>query len=142
MKDVRNIRRKARTRYERYTTKIEGELSASCHSERPPYCHGLCLYCYNKQYKSIWRKARASKHYGVDTERYHELVAQGCPICLASFDPAKKEPVFDHDHTSGTFRGLLCQACNRGIGFLRDSATNATRAVQYLGGDSHPGPCG
>lgn len=29
-------------------------------------------------------------------------------------------------------RGLLCSQCNSGIGYLKDSVENLTRAIQYL----------
>ncbi len=40
--------------------------------------------------------------------------------------------VIDHCHTTGQVRGLLCNACNRGIGLIGDTAKALTKAVEYL----------
>jgi Recombination endonuclease VII len=50
-------------------------------------------------------------------------------ICEICDEPAK---VVDHDHERKLYRGRLCNACNRGIGFLKDSAETVTRAAVYL----------
>lgn len=64
------------------------------------------------------------------------LDAQGhaCAICrvpFANVKPNKKVNV-DHDHKSGEVRGLLCSACNLGIGAFRDDPALFAAAVQYL----------
>ena len=38
----------------------------------------------------------------------------------------------DHDHVTGKVRGLLCRACNVGIGQLRDSPVLLQNAVGYV----------
>jgi hypothetical protein len=40
--------------------------------------------------------------------------------------------VLDHCHSTGTFRGWLCDTCNRGIGNLGDDLTGVLMAVEYL----------
>jgi hypothetical protein len=38
----------------------------------------------------------------------------------------------DHDHTTGKFRGWLCNRCNLGIGMLDDTLTGLQNAISYL----------
>ena len=40
--------------------------------------------------------------------------------------------VVDHDHTTGEFRGHICQRCNKGIGKLGDSVEGLMNAALYL----------
>ena len=42
----------------------------------------------------------------------------------------------DHDHETGNIRGLLCGACNRGVGLLEDSKERVYSAYKYLGGSN------
>ena len=41
-------------------------------------------------------------------------------------------PHVDHDHRTGAVRGMLCPACNHGLGHFRDSLANLRRAINYL----------
>lgn len=75
---------------------------------------------------------------------YEKLVAaQGgvCAICkLAETNVvSKKNPKVrilsvDHCHKTGKIRGLLCHACNVGIGHFEDDPSLIDRAIQYLKG--------
>ena len=58
-----------------------------------------------------------------------------CAICHSK--PKEKSKLFiDHDHASGLVRGLLCPACNKGLGFFRDNSLSLFRACQYIGKNS------
>lgn len=75
--------------------------------------------------------------YGITPEKYNEMLEnQGgvCAICKTKpqFDTRKKRLSIDHCHTTGKVRGLLCDACNRGIGMLKDDTSVLMNAINYL----------
>jgi len=55
-----------------------------------------------------------------------------CAICRGN--NKKKELCADHDHYTGNFRGLLCDLCNRGLGFFKDNSENLHTAALYAAG--------
>ena len=58
-----------------------------------------------------------------------------CAICLSPFPVETQTRTtirVDHDHITGAVRGLLCNACNVGVGMFRDDAARMRRAVDYL----------
>lgn len=58
----------------------------------------------------------------------------GCAICKATVGEVKRNRALfvDHDHTTGTIRGLLCGRCNSAIGYLRDHPQYAHAMLGYL----------
>lgn len=55
-----------------------------------------------------------------------------CAICRTPQRELKKRLAVDHCHKSGMFRGLLCSACNLGLGIFKDNISNLQSAIQYL----------
>ena len=89
-------------------------------------------YPYTKSPKDR-RKDTLARH-GLSLEDFENLQQyQGgkCGVCKES--PLGKHLFVDHCHKSGAVRGLLCQKCNSGIGFLNDSVDLLLSAVEYLG---------
>lgn len=93
-----------------------------------------------KQYDSrAIREANLRRAYGITSARYEAILnAQGgvCAICLQqNFREryGKKEPLHvDHNHDTKAVRGLLCHACNSGLGSFRDNQALLMRAATYL----------
>lgn len=50
-----------------------------------------------------------------------------CEICGGT-----KKLCYDHNHKTGAYRGTLCDACNRALGFMGDSAERLAAAAKYL----------
>jgi Recombination endonuclease VII len=69
--------------------------------------------------------------YGMQPDAYRNLVFLQAGRCLVCGRIPEKL-VVDHDHTTGTVRGLLCDRCNRALGHLKDDAGNCERAAEYL----------
>ncbi|WP_158303164.1 endonuclease VII domain-containing protein [Prauserella endophytica] len=70
--------------------------------------------------------------YGVSAEEYLAL-PQVCVICGAT-----ERLRLDHSHQSGRVRGLLCDPCNKGLGFFGDNPTFLLRAAEYVLGVAKP----
>jgi len=59
----------------------------------------------------------------------------GCNIDLTF--KVKGGCIVDHDHKTGKVRGLLCNNCNAGLGFLKDDLTVLRNLTNYL--EAHSG---
>ena len=75
------------------------------------------------------------KKYGLSKSDYLALVqAQaGCCAICGGYDKGKRLAV-DHCHETGKARGLLCQACNRSLGQMGNSAVRLRLAAAYIEG--------
>ena len=81
------------------------------------------------------RKTKLKGLYGIDETAYNEMLAkQGgvCAICGMKETVGGRRLAVDHCHSTGAVRGLLCNACNIGIGKLKDSPELLTKALKYL----------
>lgn len=84
-------------------------------------------YALSNRRQHLWRVYRMS------LEDYDRLLAKQdgcCAICAASLDGGRTH--VDHDHRSGVVRGILCMACNIGLGHFRDNLNFVTQALAYL----------
>lgn len=76
--------------------------------------------------------------YGITLDEYYRMLREQdgcCAICRAREGRSKSGGVrlhVDHDHATGTVRGLLCHACNCGIGYLADDPQRMHAAVRYI----------
>lgn len=97
---------------------------------------------WKKKNPEAMRKYRFKK-YGLTVEQYDAMfAAQGgkCAICGTTTPRADvADFCVDHDHETGAVRGLLCFACNAGIGQMQDSTRILLSAVDYLIQHGSPG---
>lgn len=100
-----------------------------------------------KEYNTEKTRERAlRKLYGITPQEFRKMFAlqEGrCAICRVKVtrrvDPSEaKAPHanIDHCHDSGRVRGILCPACNRGLGSFEDDIDRLTAAIEYL--KKHP----
>lgn len=87
----------------------------------------------------IKRKARqdhVQKQYGLDSHEYGILLNacdRKCEICgTFEADTSYGTLYVDHSHSSNKVRGMLCQACNTGLGNFKDDIKLLLKAVSYL----------
>lgn len=88
------------------------------------------------------RKNRKLKNlYGINIEQYQDMLKEQnnlCAVCnnKESMVNNKSNKVqklcVDHNHTTGKVRGLLCTACNKGLGMLKDNPDIVLSGYNYL----------
>jgi len=111
--------------------------------------HGLrCkthAYGLRKKFKTVREMQRNHsliKKYGITLEDFWIMwfAYKGkCGICGITMKlPENRQGqsldvvAVDHDHKTGRVRGLLCNACNKGLGLFKDSIQNLDNAKEYL----------
>ncbi len=126
---------------------------ATCHPDRPLKGRGLCSICYKtalywenpKKAAALAKKSRDKnivaiklrrqdahrrKTYGITLAEFEAAAAarnNRCDIC--NLDRGRTLHI-DHDHKTGENRGLLCNSCNRALGWF-DHHTE--QVLTYLG---------
>ena len=102
----------------------------------------------NKEYRNERRELLGHLHrekkFGITRKQFGDmLLSQNgcCAICnqpeTATRNGIVKALAVDHCHTGGQIRGLLCVACNTGIGKFKDDRNLLLAAIKYL--DKHQG---
>lgn len=79
-----------------------------------------------------WKRAGIKN---MTVSRYNELFKSQkgcCAICATKQDDLKRSLCVDHNHSTGEVRGLLCDACNRALGYLKDSTDLLSKCINYL----------
>lgn len=84
--------------------------------------------------KDRWRRMRKAKLYGLTCEQVEQLEQQThCPICGSEFTKERKsQRCFDHCHSTGKFRGVICIRCNTALGMMNDNTQALRNAITYL----------
>lgn len=96
-----------------------------------------CKSYSEKRDKEVTREKAWLRRYGITREWYDTtLENQGgcCAICQTAEVGRKGHTHFhvDHDHSTGEVRGLLCDLCNRGLGYFKDDGPLLVQAAKYL----------
>jgi len=73
---------------------------------------------------------RKCKKYNITEDKYKEMIGKNCEIC----GKRKWKMCIDHCHKTNKVRGILCNECNSGIGFLKDDSKLLQNAINYLSG--------
>ena len=101
------------------------------------FCNTECYKDFRKK-NSLDPKKRAVIHqkkykYGLSEEAYLGLFIKQdnkCAICKKELEGIKA--CVDHNHNNNEVRGILCDKCNRGLGFFEDNIISLKCAIKYL----------
>jgi ribosomal protein L32 len=95
-----------------------------------------------RDHRQFWLKA-----YGLTQDEYSGMLSRQHAVCAICQEPERyidkrtgerRNLSVDHDHKTGRVRGLLCGACNRGIGQFADDPDRLLRVIDYLRGAIAP----
>lgn len=83
--------------------------------------------------KQRWQDMRKARTYNLTLEQVQEYKHLPCEVCGK---PASENrdgvTVFDHNHETGEFRGMLCNDCNRSLGMMKDSPELLRKLANYV----------
>lgn len=117
--------------------------------------HPVCVACRGEYYKKNKQKLKpkpkeSSKKYrdnnkekiknyyliqrfGISLEQFNTMAIKQNNVCkICSNVENGRALAVDHCHKTGQIRGLLCSACNIGLGKFRDSTDFIKKALEYL----------
>lgn len=78
------------------------------------------------------------RYFGINIDDYNKMVIEQdfkCKICGDHQLFLKRRLAVDHCHKTGKIRGLLCNACNTGLGKFKDDPTVLQSALNYINTD-------
>lgn len=91
--------------------------------------------------KERQNSARLKYLFGITLDDYNELFNKQNGVCAICGKPETvkscysnniKKLSIDHNHITGQVRGLLCDRCNRLLGYAKESIQNLQNAITYL----------
>lgn len=95
----------------------------------------VATYGKTEHHKEKHRNSTLKRRYDISLNEYNQLLQEQngcCAICGTTNEQMIKRMHVDHNHTTGKVRGLLCDKCNRGLGFFNDDASQLKKALEYL----------
>jgi hypothetical protein len=105
-----------------------GKIGGSCYCKQ---CSTEKRREHRRSKPELVRKANLKACYGLSPEKYDQMVDDqnnSCAICRTN----NIKLFVDHNHSTGTVRGLLCHHCNSMLGYAKEDPTIMVRGVQYL----------
>lgn len=82
------------------------------------------------------RKHRLKKSYSLTPDQFIEMLNKQegkCAICKKHAAYERKGLNIDHNHETGEVRALLCTACNRALGLLKEDVSIMQNMIAYVG---------
>lgn len=116
-------------------TKSCGCLNKRRGASSPNFKHGIAIAKGTAEHKRYQRECYDRHKYKLEPAHKQALLEKqngGCAICEYKFGQKIGDMHVDHDHKTGAVRGLLCDLCNRGLGYFKDQASRLIAASKYL----------
>jgi len=96
--------------------------------------------------RAAWRAANKEHirdislryNHGINLEEYNVHFAKQAGVCAICHKPPRGGSAqtavlaVDHNHSTGKFRGLLCNLCNRYLGYINEDPSVLDRAKNYI----------
>lgn len=106
-------------------------------SGKPPLCNKCYTAARAERISELRKEQRRILRYGLVRGQYDEMLQEQdykCLICGKEHDPdaPRGSLSVDHVHGTGEIRGLLCDLCNRGLGFFHDCPEKLRAAARYV----------
>lgn len=126
------------------------EYSFKRPKNRKPGLQPRCKSC-AKEDTQLWKEQQSSKRlkdlyykrtYGMSLDEFSMLLEtqqNKCKLCYRDVTIEGLGPdraVVDHCHKDGHVRGILCNECNRALGYFHDNIQALENAVDYLRSDN------
>lgn len=112
-----------------------GCLQRRTGKDSPNFKHGLSQNRDTVEYKRYQRECYDKSQYGLLPEQKAKMIAEqnnSCAICRYPFGQKVGDMHVDHCHSTGRVRGLLCDKCNRGLGYFCDEPESLSKAADYV----------
>lgn len=123
------------------------------HKNKEPKLHQIkqpkCKSCAHNETKR-WRENQSqdrlkdlyyTRTYGLTLKEFNQMFIKQdgkCLLCKTELELdglSRNRAVVDHCHTGGHVRGILCNECNRGLGYFKDNRNTLMNAIRYLAGE-------
>jgi hypothetical protein len=103
------------------------------------YCEKHCSEGPQRENAQIVRR-KYEREYGITHDEFLAMLdAQGGVCAICKNRNGKRAMNVDHDHATGTVRGLLCDRCNPMLGYARDDIAVLQTAIEYLVNSANDG---
>lgn len=97
------------------------------------FCGQSCWRQWQAEQASTRRASGNAKAWDMPSEEFEErLASQNGQCAICSKHITGRDIHRDHDHSTGEWRGLLCNNCNRGLGHFQDDPELLMAAAFYL----------